>query len=423
MADQKISELTALTGANVADDDAIAIVDTSATETKKIVFSELKNALDTATGFVRITGDTMTGDLNVLANVGIGTSSPMVALNVHDSTNARIALTNSSTGQTFPDGFELLATGLDAYVQNRSNGNMIFTTNNSERMRIDSSGNLLVGKTVQGLTNAGFEVAPSGQASATQSGASALRLNRLSSDGEILQFRKDGSTVGSIGSVSGAVSYIVLDPRTNGSGIRGTTNGLLPANQTGAATNDHVDLGSDSNAFRNLYLSNAVKVITATNGTSIIDLGDTADSDIGRIAYDNSVNAMYFKTNNSEAMRIDSSGHVLVGTTDNAVWNDTSGTGGINLRSDGILAAARNGGEPLLLNRLGTDGELIKFNKDGSTVGSIRTSGGTIQIDSGTAYSGLGFDQYVIYPRQAGSNSDGAIDLGYSNYRYKDLYL
>ena len=63
MADQKISELTALTGANVADDDAIAIVDTSATETKKIVFSELKNALDTATGFVRITGDTMTGDL------------------------------------------------------------------------------------------------------------------------------------------------------------------------------------------------------------------------------------------------------------------------------------------------------------------------------------------------------------------------
>ncbi len=65
MADQKISELTALTGANVADDDAIAIVDTSATETKKIVFSELKNALDTATDFVRITGDTMTGDLTV----------------------------------------------------------------------------------------------------------------------------------------------------------------------------------------------------------------------------------------------------------------------------------------------------------------------------------------------------------------------
>jgi len=76
-------------------------------------------------------------------NVGIGTSLPMsVALNVHDSTNARIALTNSSTGQTFPDGFELLATGLDAYVQNRSNGNMIFTTNNTERMRILAGGGI-----------------------------------------------------------------------------------------------------------------------------------------------------------------------------------------------------------------------------------------------------------------------------------------
>ena len=69
MADQKISQLTALTGANVADNDAIAIVDTSATETKKIVFSELKNALDTATGFVRITGDTMTGALNVQSTI------------------------------------------------------------------------------------------------------------------------------------------------------------------------------------------------------------------------------------------------------------------------------------------------------------------------------------------------------------------
>jgi hypothetical protein len=60
MADKKISELTALTGANVADTDLLPIVDTSATETKKITFGEFKSALDTATGFVRITGDTMT---------------------------------------------------------------------------------------------------------------------------------------------------------------------------------------------------------------------------------------------------------------------------------------------------------------------------------------------------------------------------
>lgn len=63
MADRKISELTNLTGATVSDDDELVIVDTSATETKAITFGEFKTALDTTTGFVRITGDTMTGSL------------------------------------------------------------------------------------------------------------------------------------------------------------------------------------------------------------------------------------------------------------------------------------------------------------------------------------------------------------------------
>ncbi|MGB2046285.1 MAG: hypothetical protein ACPHUD_11170, partial [Porticoccaceae bacterium] len=111
MADQKISELTALTGANVADDDAIAIVDTSATETKKIVFSELKNALDTATGFVRITGDTMTGALDVQSTItadgltvdGDGTFSatnPTVDIKATNGNDASLILMET-TGNDF----------------------------------------------------------------------------------------------------------------------------------------------------------------------------------------------------------------------------------------------------------------------------------------------------------------------------------
>lgn len=45
MADAKISALTALTGANVATDDVLAIVDTSATTTKKITAAELRIGL------------------------------------------------------------------------------------------------------------------------------------------------------------------------------------------------------------------------------------------------------------------------------------------------------------------------------------------------------------------------------------------
>ena len=63
MADKKITQLTNITGANLAEADEFVVVDITADETKAITFSELKTAFDTGTGFVRITGDTMTGRL------------------------------------------------------------------------------------------------------------------------------------------------------------------------------------------------------------------------------------------------------------------------------------------------------------------------------------------------------------------------
>ena len=65
MADKKITELPVITGANLNDVDEFVVVDISADLTKSITLAEFKNALDTGSGFVRITGDTMTGDLTV----------------------------------------------------------------------------------------------------------------------------------------------------------------------------------------------------------------------------------------------------------------------------------------------------------------------------------------------------------------------
>ena len=82
MANIKISELTAITGANTAADDEFVIVDTSATETKKITRAELAAAigagvvdsvngqtgdvvLDAAdVGALALTGGTVTGDVS-----------------------------------------------------------------------------------------------------------------------------------------------------------------------------------------------------------------------------------------------------------------------------------------------------------------------------------------------------------------------
>ena len=114
---------------------------------------------------------------------------------------------------------------------------------------------LFVGKSSTAFGTAGIEASASNGLWSTRSGLPALALNRLSTDGSIADFYKDGSSVGSIASRAGAVSTIILDPRTNGAGLTGSTNGLIPVNQTGSTADNHVDLGSSSSRFKDLYLS------------------------------------------------------------------------------------------------------------------------------------------------------------------------
>jgi hypothetical protein len=81
---------------------------------------------------------------------------------------------------------------------------MRFATNSTERLRIDASGNLLVGKTSDNFTIEGFSVRQNAAAAAanvtmTRDSAHALAVNRLTNDGDLVKFYKDGTAVGSIG--------------------------------------------------------------------------------------------------------------------------------------------------------------------------------------------------------------------------------
>jgi hypothetical protein len=112
------------------------------------------NALfvDESTGdisFYEDTGTTakLTWDASA-ESLGIGTSSPQRTLHVHDD-STYIQITNDTTGTTSGDGFRMgYFTGQTVFTMNQQeNDGFAFSTNNTERMRIDSSGNLLVGKT------------------------------------------------------------------------------------------------------------------------------------------------------------------------------------------------------------------------------------------------------------------------------------
>ena len=82
--------------------------------------------------------------------VGIGTSSPSLASGngiviSGGSSVARLELRNTTSGTTSSDGGFLTYFANDLFLGNRESGNSIFYTNNTERMRIDSSGNVGIG--------------------------------------------------------------------------------------------------------------------------------------------------------------------------------------------------------------------------------------------------------------------------------------
>jgi hypothetical protein len=99
--------------------------------------------------------------LDASGNLGVGTTSPSgaagTAIVVNGKSNQpRIALKNDSTGDAAGDGFQLGvdASGLGCFIEQRENAEMRFLTNATERARITSSGQLLVGAT--SVFNSGF---------------------------------------------------------------------------------------------------------------------------------------------------------------------------------------------------------------------------------------------------------------------------
>jgi hypothetical protein len=84
--------------------------------------------------------------LDSAGNVGIGTSSPNYKVTVNGGSSATaIQLVNTASGTGAGAGLLIYQDGVNCRFQNVGAGVSTFWTDNTERMRIDSSGNIMMG--------------------------------------------------------------------------------------------------------------------------------------------------------------------------------------------------------------------------------------------------------------------------------------
>jgi hypothetical protein len=450
--------------------------------------------------------------------VGIGTTSPVNKLHLLNagttaisdviansgmivdggSGNAALNLITGGAGYCYVNFGDSTDSNIGRIFYQHTDNSMVFSTNVAERMRIDSSGNVGIGVTDPSVYNAlgstrNFVVGSSGGSTVTiTSGTSSYghlafatgtatdndeylgliqyyhvdnSMRLYTNSTEKLRIASSGNVGIGTSSPTGFSGYTSLDINnaTNGAIIDLSQGDVMKGRLVATASTMAIETSSSvpiifqpagteamrinssgnvgigttspviSSGYTSLTLNNATNsgyLVLQNNGTTKMDMYVSGGSvpTLRSISSALSLqatgaNVITFTTNNTERMRIDSTGSVYIGSTSD------SGTGYHRLSVDGFVRHKRAGDVVAIFDRGTSDGDIVLLRKDGATVGNIGTKSSGMYI--GTDDAGIFFNHHgggdldAIFPYDVGTNTfyNGHVDIGGPSNRFKNAHF
>ena len=403
--------------------------------------------------------------------VGIGTASPArhLHLNGSDSNTVQLHITNSTTGATGNDGVSFaLGSDESLIINQRESNHIALKTADTERMRIDSDGRILIGTSASlGV----FGLAAQLQIAGDTAGGSSLALRRFgsSAQGAFLTFSKsrngaDGNrTIVQNGDELGRIAFCADDGTDlvhAGAEIAAFVDNTPGSNDIPGRLSFYTTPDGSTTLSERMRIDSAGKVgigttspqnplTVAGNGDTAIDIVADLDNNgvnnwailnfkrdsvsgtpAARIYQREDDNAFVIDNNGSERIRIDSSGRLLVGTTTEGFGTAddltiaTSGDTGITIRSGttnkgNIFFSDSTSGtdefkgqvqydhdiDALILHTNATPRMRIDSNGAVSVGSTANTYGGSILAANGYYVSAFNGDNLVTNSSQGGGSA------------------